>query len=86
MLDSDQKVASNGGVKTLPKPASLDDSLPVVSANGNGFPVAEKLPDHGVPARFTVHLVDVPDAAASYEFYSVGLLQRPRATDKVTSG
>src|SRR3954449_7483183 len=46
MLDSDQKVASNGGVKTLPKPASLDDSLPVVSANGNGFPVAEKLPDH----------------------------------------
>src|SRR4051794_40089655 len=46
MLDSDQKVASNGGVKTLPKPASLDDSLPVVSANGNGFPVAEKLPEH----------------------------------------
>ena len=37
---------------------------------------ADNLPDHGVPARFTVHLVDVPDAAASYEFYSVGLLQR----------
>lgn len=37
---------------------------------------ADHLPDHGVPARFTVHLVDVPDAAASYEFYSVGLLQR----------
>ena len=37
---------------------------------------AEHLPEHGVPARFTVHLVDVPDTAASYEFYSVGLLQR----------
>src|SRR5262249_54730992 len=37
---------------------------------------AEQLPDHGVPARFTVHLVDVPDQAASYEFYSVGMLQR----------
>jgi hypothetical protein len=37
---------------------------------------AVNLPDHGLPARFTVHLVDVPDQAASYEFYSVGLLQR----------
>ncbi len=37
---------------------------------------AEHLPDNGVPCRFTVHLVDVPDQAASYEFYSVGLLQR----------
>ncbi len=37
----------NGAVRTLPKPAHLDDALPVVSANGNGFPVAEKLPsDH----------------------------------------
>jgi hypothetical protein len=39
---------------------------------------AEHLPDNGVPCRFTVHLVDVPDQAASYEFYSVGLLQRSR--------
>lgn len=39
---------------------------------------AENLPDHGLPARFTVHLVDVPDKAASYEFYSVGLLQHHR--------
>jgi hypothetical protein len=39
---------------------------------------AENLPEHGVPARFTVHLLDVPDQAASYEFYSVGLLQRGR--------
>lgn len=37
---------------------------------------AEHLPEHGLPCRFTVHLVDVPDTAASYEFYSVGLLQR----------
>ena len=39
---------------------------------------ADNLPDHGLPCRFTVHLVDVPDSAASYEFYSVGLLQRNR--------
>ena len=37
---------------------------------------ATRLPEHGLPCRFTVHLVDVPDAAASYEFYSVGLIQR----------
>ena len=37
---------------------------------------AEHLPEHGVPCRFTVHLLDVPDKAASYEFYSTGLLQR----------
>lgn len=35
------------------------------------------LPDNGVPARFTVHLVDVPDKAASYEFYGVALYQKP---------
>ena len=34
------------------------------------------LPDNGVPCRFTVHLVDVPDKAASYEFYSVALWQQ----------
>ncbi len=34
------------------------------------------LPDNGVPARFTVHLVDVPDTAASYEFYSTALYQK----------
>ena len=36
----------------------------------------ENCPDNGLPARFTVHVVDVPDTAASYEFYSVGLYQR----------
>ena len=34
------------------------------------------LPDNGVPCRFTVHLVDVPDEAASYEFYSTALYQK----------
>jgi hypothetical protein len=37
---------------------------------------AEYLPDNGVPARFTVHVVDVPDQAASYEFYGVALYQK----------
>jgi hypothetical protein len=37
---------------------------------------ATHLPDNGVPARFTVHVVDVPDKAASYEFYGTALLQR----------
>jgi hypothetical protein len=40
---------------------------------------ADTLPDHGLPCRFTVHVVDVPDTAASYEFYSVALLQRSRS-------
>jgi hypothetical protein len=35
-------------------------------------------PGNGLPCRFTVHVIDVPDRAASYEFYSVGLLQRNR--------
>jgi hypothetical protein len=37
---------------------------------------ADNLPNNGVPARFTVHVLDVPDTAASYEFYAVALLQR----------
>ncbi len=37
---------------------------------------AEQLPDNGVPCRFTVHVVDVPDTAASYEFYATALWQR----------
>ena len=37
---------------------------------------ADHMPDGGVPARFTVHVVDVPDRAASYEFYGTALLQR----------
>ena len=37
---------------------------------------AEHLPENGVPCRFTVQVVDVPDKAASYEFYATALLQR----------
>jgi hypothetical protein len=40
------------------------------------------LPDNGVPARFTVHLVDVPDKAASYEFYGTALYQRALQDDQ----
>ncbi len=36
----------------------------------------ENCPDNGVPARFTVHVVDVPDQAASYEFYATALYQK----------
>jgi hypothetical protein len=39
---------------------------------------ADRLPENGLPARFTVHVLDVPDQAASYEFYSTALLQRGR--------
>src|SRR5690348_3226062 len=36
----------DGPVGTLLRPAQLDEELPVVSANGHDFPVAEKLPEH----------------------------------------
>ena len=36
----------------------------------------EHCPENGLPARFTVHIVDVPDQAASYEFYGVALYQK----------
>lgn len=39
---------------------------------------ATHCPENGLPCRFTVHVVDVPDRAASYEFYSVGLLQKTK--------
>jgi hypothetical protein len=39
---------------------------------------ADRYPDNGLPARFTVHVVDVPDTAASYEFYATALFQRHR--------
>lgn len=37
---------------------------------------ARHLPENGVPCRFTVQVVDVPDRAASYEFYGTALYQR----------
>jgi hypothetical protein len=45
-------------------------------AEAYGAYFRECLPDHGLPARFTVHVVDVPDSAASYEFYATALYQR----------
>ena len=45
-------------------------------AKAYGGYFADNLPDNGVPARFTVHVVDVPDQAASYEFYGIALYQR----------
>jgi hypothetical protein len=36
----------------------------------------ERCPENGLPARFTVHLVDFPDTAASYEFYGTALYQK----------
>ena len=39
------------------------------------------LPENGVPARFTVHVVDVPDTAASYEFYGTALYQKELQKD-----
>jgi hypothetical protein len=40
----------------------------------------DRCPDNGVPARFTVHVIDFPDAAASYEFYGTALYQRALQT------
>lgn len=56
--------------------AAEQDRLRQAYAEAYSSYFAEHLPENGVPARFTVHLVDVPDKAASYEFYGVALLQR----------
>ena len=36
----------------------------------------EKMPDNGLPVRFTVYLEELPDVDASYEFGAVALLQK----------
>lgn len=56
--------------------AAEQDRLKKAYASAYSSFFADELPDNGVPARFTVHLLDVPDTAASYEFYSTALLQR----------
>jgi hypothetical protein len=38
----------------------------------------EKMPDNGLPVRFTVYLEELPDKDASYEFGAVGLLQKTK--------
>ena len=64
--------------------AAEQDRLRKAYAEAYSSFFADNLPDNGVPSRFTVHLVDVPDKAASYEFYSTALYQRalqmPRGT------
>ncbi|MDA0746037.1 MAG: hypothetical protein O2954_05920 [bacterium] len=37
----------------------------------------ERLPDNGLPARFTVYLEELPDAQASYELCATALYQKP---------
>jgi hypothetical protein len=56
--------------------AAEQDRLKKAYAEAYSSFFADELPENGVPARFTVHLLDVPDTAASYEFYSTALLQR----------
>ena len=56
--------------------AAEQDRLRAAYAEAYSSYFADNLPENGVPCRFTVHLVDVPDKAASYEFYSTALLQR----------
>ena len=36
----------------------------------------EKMPENGLPVRFTVYLEELPDTAASYEFGAVALYQQ----------
>ena len=38
----------------------------------------QRLPDNGLPTRFTVYLEELPDLDASYELSAVALLQRTR--------
>ena len=56
--------------------AAEQDRLKEAYARAYSSFFRDYLPDNGVPCRFTVHLVDVPDKAASYEFYSTALWQR----------
>ncbi len=56
--------------------AAEQDRLRKAYAEAYSGYFATNLPDNGVPCRFTVHVVDVPDTAASYEFFGTALLQR----------
>lgn len=56
--------------------ASERDRLRTAYARAYAAYFRDHLPDHGLPVRFTVHVVDVPDPVASYEFYTTALLQR----------
>ena len=62
--------------------AAEQDRLRAAYAEAYAAYFADRLPENGVPCRFTVHLVDVPDKAASYEFYSTALYQRALQTPR----
>lgn len=55
--------------------AEIDRLRKAYASAYRGF-FRSRLPGHGLPARFTVHVIDVPDGAASYEFYTTALLQK----------
>ncbi|MDR1284542.1 MAG: hypothetical protein LBK99_27585 [Opitutaceae bacterium] len=60
-------------------PVAYGDELKRIrAAYARAYPAyfAKHLPGSGYPVRFTVHVVDVPDPNASYEFYSTALLQK----------
>ena len=42
---------------------------------------AEKIPDNGLPVRFTVYLEDLPNSKASYELSGTALYQRSLRTE-----
>lgn len=56
--------------------AKEHDRLKKAYAKAYSSYFADRLSENGVPARFTVHVVDVPDRAASYEFYGTALYQK----------
>jgi hypothetical protein len=62
--------------------AANQDRLRKSYANAYGEYFRRHLPENGLPARFTVHVVDVPDKAASYEFYGTALRQRSLNAEK----
>ena len=75
----DRIIALVDGCFTLVDPVGFSveqDRLRAAYAEAYAGYFADNLPDNGVPCRFTVHLTDVPDKAASYEFYATALLQR----------
>jgi hypothetical protein len=70
-----QPKTPNPLVDPLGYAAEIERLRKAYSAAYQGF-FRDYLPENGVPARFTVHLLDVPDKAASYEFYSTALYQK----------
>ena len=56
--------------------AAEQERLRKAYAQAYGGFFRERCPENGLPARFTVHLIDFPDKAASYEFYGTALYQR----------